>query len=194
MLLHWPSSGGGAGQGKGTVRLATIDPGKRAKRIAAWKVLQHYYSKGWARAIGVSNFSEVHLQHLVDDGATIRPHVNQLEMSVYIKYGNINIVKYCEDNNIDVMASSPFGRGVMKMEEDNVLVSIAKKHGVSPGQVALAYILRQGYSASFFSTSIERMKGNINACNISLDEGDMEKLSSLQRSASWGLPSPYELP
>ncbi len=198
MLLHWPSSGDAAGQSKdghnnmsNAVTMAEIDPIKAAKRIAAWKVLEHYYNIGWARAIGVSNFHEEHLQHLMDDGATIKPHVNQIETNVYTQQENI--IQYCEDNGIAVMAFSPFGRGVMNMETDDVLTLIGLKHNMSPGQIALAYLLRRGFAVSFSSSSQERMRGNINACSIALDDDDMESLKSLQRSGSQGLRSPYSL-
>ncbi|EJK46073.1 hypothetical protein THAOC_35282 [Thalassiosira oceanica] len=202
MLLHWPSPGGGVGgqaEGDGDgedgagarTGMAEIDPARRAKRIAAWRVLEHYYSMGWLRAIGTSNFHEVHLQHLMDDGARVRPHVNQIETSVYIRHDGI--VRYCRENGIAVSAFSPFGRGIMGMEEDGVLVSIASKHGATPGQVALAYLLHQGFAVTFYSGKLERMRGNIEACDIDLDESDVDKLEGLQRSASWGLPSPYTL-
>ena len=172
--------------------MVEICPLNRAKRIAAWKVLEHYYSMGWTRAIGVSNFHEVHLQHLLDDGASIKPHVNQMETSVYIQH--TKTIQYCKENDIQVMAFSPFGRGVMKIEEDEIVKSVAAKYNnVSPGQVALAYLINLGYAVSFYSSSEERMKGNIEACSLTLDSDGMDKLSSLQRSASWGLPSPYTL-
>ena len=195
MLLHWPSSGGGAGQGGNTVtqtQMAEIDPMKRAKRIAAWKVLEHYYSIGWARAIGVSNFHEVHLEHLMDDGAKIRPMLNQIETSIYIQQEKI--IDYCQKHNIAVMAYSPLGRGVMNIDEDEVVTSIANKHGVTPGHVALCFLLHKGFALSCWSSSEERIKANASVCSLQLDADDMEKLSALNRSESWGLPSPYMLP
>eukprot|EP00985_Skeletonema_marinoi_P005567 scaffold2421_cov145-Skeletonema_marinoi.AAC.9 len=200
MLLHWPSAGGGAGNAttendndssSGTV-MVEIDRGNRAKRLAAWKVLEHYYNMGWARSIGVSNFHEVHIQHLLDDGATIVPQINQLETSVYIQH--TKIIQYCQEKGIAVFAFSPFGRGVMDMEKDEILLEVAKKQNVSPGQVALAYLVQHLKCAvSFYSSSKERMEGNILACSVHLDPEDVTKLEMLQRSASWGLPSPYTL-
>ncbi|KAL7449901.1 hypothetical protein ACHAWC_001909, partial [Mediolabrus comicus] len=80
MLLHWPSAGGGVAKKSETTnksvdndnaknKMVEINPNNRAKRFAAWKVLEHYYNMGWARSIGVSKFHEVHIQHLLDDGA-----------------------------------------------------------------------------------------------------------------------------
>ena len=200
MLLHWPSAGGGVANGADSNsdskndkdNMKEIDSSNRAKRLAAWKVLEYYYNMGWTRAIGVSNFHEVHIQHLLDDGATIVPHVNQLETSVYIQH--TNIIQYCQQKGIVVSAYSPFGRGIMDMEKDTILLQVAKKHAVSPGQVALAYLTQHlKCAASFYSSSKERMEGNMEACSIELDEEDVKMLGTLQRSASWGLPSPYTL-
>lgn len=203
MLLHWPSAGGGVAKSGAdtnsdgskdntTNNMVEINPNNRAKRLAAWKVLEDYYNMGWARSIGVSNFHEVHIQHLLDDGATIIPHVNQLETSVYIQH--TNIINYCQQKGIVVSAYSPLGRGIMDIERDAILLQVAKKHHVSPGQVALAYLMQHlNCAVSFYSSSKERMEGNMAACGIELDEEDVAKLKTLQRSASWGLPSPYTL-
>lgn len=201
MLLHWPSAGGGVGQNDNSssdidcAGMVQIDSNNRVKRLAAWKVLEHYYSIGWTRSIGVSNFHEIHIQHLLDDGATVAPHVNQLETSLYCQH--MKIIQYCQERGIVVSAYSPFGRGIMDMEKDEVLLEVAKKHDVSPGQVVLAYLIQQlKCAASFYSTSKERMEGNILACSsrsVNLDPDDVAKLEMLQRSASWGLPSPYML-
>eukprot|EP00986_Skeletonema_menzelii_P019721 scaffold29020_cov171-Skeletonema_menzelii.AAC.1 len=145
MLLHWPSAGGGIANNDSDTNksdgnndyytnnndnMVEIDPNNRAKRLAAWNVLEHYYKMGWARSIGVSNFHEVHIQHLLHDGATIVPHVNQLETSVYIQH--TNIMNYCQQKGIVVSAYSPFGRGIMDIEKDAILLQVAKKHSVSP--------------------------------------------------------------
>ena len=203
MLLHWPSAGGGVAKSdtnnsvdndSAKNKMVEINPNNRAKRFAAWKVLEHYYNMGWARSIGVSNFHEVHIQHLLDDGAQVIPHVNQLETSVYIQH--TNIINYCQRKGIVVSAYSPFGRGIMDIEKDTVLLEVAKKHNnVTPGQVALAYLIQHlNCAASFYSSSKERMEGNMAACGgIVLDDLDIAKLGALQRSASWGLPSPYTL-
>ncbi|KAL7551419.1 hypothetical protein ACHAWF_014607 [Thalassiosira exigua] len=206
MLLHWPGSGGGAGADAGAddeaadagtaatttaTTMAPIDPVRRAKRIAAWKVLESYYDRGWARAIGVSNFHEVHLEHLAEDGATIRPMVNQLETSVYIRHDNI--IRYCRENDIQVVAFSPFGRGVTDVAKDPVVTSVAKKHGVDPGLVALGYLVSEGFGVTFLSSSPERIASNAEVFSLTLDDEDVERLGKLNRSTSWGLPSPYQL-
>jgi diketogulonate reductase-like aldo/keto reductase len=78
LLLHWP-----AGHN-------SKDNGNSERRVAAWKVLEGFYEKGLVRAIGVSNFSEHHLQDLIQNpSTTIVPMVNQIEASVYLQWDKI---------------------------------------------------------------------------------------------------------
>jgi diketogulonate reductase-like aldo/keto reductase len=180
LLMHWPAD------------MGSKDPGNRARRISAWKVLESYYERGWARAIGVSNFSEKHLQQLVEDGATITPHVNQIEASIYLQWENI--VSYCKQHNIVVQAFSPLGRGVTNALKDPLVLEIAKKHDRNPGQVALRYLLQKGYMLICLSSSPERLVTNQDVFYFELDEEDMIRLDTLNcPDGGWGLPTPYDM-
>lgn len=180
ILMHWPAE------------FHSQDTGNRARRIAAWRVLESYYQRGWARAIGVSNFSEIHMQQLLEDGAAITPHVNQIEASVYLQYDKI--VKYCREHNIVVQAYSPLGRGVTNALNDPVVLEIATKHGRDAGQVSMRYLVQKGYSLTCLSSSPERLVSNQDIFYFALDEDDMSKLDGLNRpDGTWGLPKPYDI-
>lgn len=178
VFMHWPAA------------MDSQDDGNRARRIAAWKILEEFYERGWARAIGVSNFSEEHLQQLVEDGAKVTPMVNQIEASVYQQYDKI--VEYCKKADIIVQAYSPLGRGVTNALKDPVVLEIAKKHGKDAGQVAMRYLIQKGYVMTCLSTSPERLMTNQDIFYFELDKDDMGKLNALNRpDGTWGLPSPY---
>jgi diketogulonate reductase-like aldo/keto reductase len=180
MLLHWPAV------------MNSKNPLNAARRLAAWQVLEEYYKRGWTRAIGVSNFSEVHLKQLETDGAEIRPMVNQIEASVYMQYDKI--VAYCKQHGIVVQAFSPLGRGLINITNDRVVGEIAKKHKRDPGQIAMRYLIQLDYAVTFLSSSAERLKSNQQIFAFELDADDMQKLTALNRAnGSWGLPSPYDM-
>ncbi len=90
MLMHWPAV------------MDSKNPGNAARRLAAWRVLEDMYKRGQARAIGVSNFSEHHIERLMKDGVTIFPMVNQIEVSVYKSWDDIKAS--CDDRGIKLMA------------------------------------------------------------------------------------------
>lgn len=180
MLLHWPAL------------MDSNDDRNPARRLAAWKVLETMLSRGWARAIGVSNFSEDHIEGLMADGATVLPMVNQIEASVYKQWDEI--ANYCKDKGIVLMAYSPLGLGKQSMLSDPVLSAIAGKHGVEPAQVALRYLVQLGYAILPLSTSEIRMKQNMNIFQFALDDQDMQSLMVLkEKDEGIGLPSPYNM-
>jgi diketogulonate reductase-like aldo/keto reductase len=180
ILLHWPAA------------FESQSPDNRLRRIAAWKVLEQYYDKGWARAIGVSNFSVQHLNQLRDDGATIVPMVNQIEASVKIQWHDI--VNYCKDNGIQLQAYSPLGRGLTNIANDPVVLEIASKHSKDAGQVAMRYLLQLGYALTCLSSSESRLETNLDIFSFALDDKDMTSLNALnRRDGTWGLPGPHTM-
>ena len=146
---------------------------------------------GWIRALGVSNWTEHHIEQLMKDGAKYKPMVNQIEANVYLQWSNI--VKYCQDNDIVLEAFSPLGHGG-KMLHDETVVSIANKHNKDVGQVAMRYLIQKGYAVTFSTTSEKRLVTNQHIFDFELDETDMTQLDALNGTAeSTGQPKPYDM-
>lgn len=181
MLLHWPAI------------MDSKSEGNAARRLAAWRVLEDMYERGQARAIGVSNFSEHHLEQLMADGAKILPHVNQIEASVYKQWGDIKA--YCDAKGIALMAYSPLGLGNESLLTDPVVKSIAEAKGVATSQVALRYLIQKGYAVLPMSSSEERLRLNLDLFGFELNEEEMEQLEPLAKAMDEGigLPSPYDM-
>ena len=181
LLMHWPSV---EGQPEGI---------SRQRRLAAWKVFEEFYQRGWLRAIGVSNFSERHLKQLMEDGAIIRPMVNQIEASPYQQFPNI--VQYCRDNDIVVQAYSPLGSGMMDVKNDIVLLGLANKCQKDVGQFVFRYLIQKGYVIAYKTSTAKRMESNQNVFDFEISKEDIDAVDSLNRvDGSFGLPSPYDLP
>jgi diketogulonate reductase-like aldo/keto reductase len=183
MLLHWPADADAKGEGN--------LQDNRQRRLAAWRVLEDIYeNKGWARAIGVSNFSPQHLTQLQQDGARIVPMVNQFEASITLQYPDL--VEYCKDRGIIPQAYSPLGRGLAELPLQ--VAEIAEKHGKDVGQIAFRYLYQLGYAIIYLSNSPQRMVSNSEIFDFELSDADMRLLNSLNRpDGGWGLPSPHEI-
>jgi methylglyoxal/glyoxal reductase len=146
---------------------------------------------GWVRAIGVSNWTEHHIEQLMKDGAKIKPMVNQIEGNVYMQWSNI--LKYCQANGIVVEAFSPLGHGG-GMLLDETVVAIAQKHNKDVGQVAMRYLVEKGYTVTFSTTSEKRLVTNQQIFDFALDADDMARLDALNGKAeSTGQPQPYDM-
>jgi diketogulonate reductase-like aldo/keto reductase len=179
VLIHWPANHN------------STDPLNAARRMAAWKVLEGFYERGWIRAIGVSNFSEHHLEDLIHN-STIVPMVNQIEASVYLQWDNI--VDYCRTHKIVVEAFSPLGHGAANVISDENVLIIAKKHDKDAGQIAMRYLVQKGYALTFSTSSEKRLSTNQDIFHFILDPDDIEALDALNGTAeTTGQPSPYDM-
>jgi methylglyoxal/glyoxal reductase len=146
---------------------------------------------GWIRAIGVSNWTEQHIEQLMKDGAKIKPMINQIEGNIYLQWSKI--IKYCQDNDIAVQAFSPLGHGG-QMLHDATVVSIAQKYNKDMGQVAMRYLVQKGYAVTFATTSEKRLVTNQQIFDFVLDADDMAQLDALNgKDESTGQPQPYDM-
>ncbi|CAB9509894.1 Deoxymugineic acid synthase 1 [Seminavis robusta] len=181
LLMHWPS---GPGQEEGI---------SRQRRLAAWKVFEDFYDRGWVRAVGVSNFSERHIDQLMQDGAIIWPMVNQIEASPYLQYESI--LRYCQDHEIQPQSYAPLGSGLLNVQEDAVLLELANVHQKDVGQVVFRYLIQRGYAIAFLTQSPNRMVSNLDVFDFELNEDELKAIHSLSRvNATFGVPTRYELP
>ncbi|GAA6061737.1 hypothetical protein JCM10212_000470 [Sporobolomyces blumeae] len=158
---------------------ATAGPEKRKQ---AWEVLIKKRDEGKIKSIGVSNFSEKHLQQLKDAGLET-PTVNQIELHPFLQQKPI--VEYCKANDIVVEAYCPIMRG--ENFDDPVLQKISKKHEATVAQVLIRWSVQKGFVPLPKSDTPGRIQENFDVFGIDLDESDMQELDSLDqgKAVSW---------
>jgi diketogulonate reductase-like aldo/keto reductase len=101
---------------------------------------------GKIRAWGVSNFNVDQMEELlrVPDGH--RCATNQVRYSLANRYFERDVLPWCAQHNMPVMAASPLG-GVeyaRTLLGERTLVELGAMHGCSAAAVALAFVLRSG--------------------------------------------------
>jgi len=101
---------------------------------------------GKIRAWGVSNFNVDHMEELfrVPDGH--RCATNQVRYSLRYRDNERDILPWCAQHNMPVMAASPLG-GVEEAHTllgDRTLAQIGAMHGCSPAAAALGWVMRSG--------------------------------------------------
>ncbi|MEE2952805.1 MAG: aldo/keto reductase [Pseudomonadota bacterium] len=134
---------------------------------------------GKIRYWGVSNFERQHLEPVVTDTeSAVRPAVNQLFFSLEergIEYQYINWLASC---GIGVMAYTPFGeRGTLI--DHPVLARIAKRHGATSAQIALAFVIaRPGVMAIPKASDPRHVRENAGAADIVLSEEDFAEIDA----------------
>ncbi|KAG6599552.1 Aldehyde reductase [Phytophthora cinnamomi] len=148
-------------------------PGDAATRADSWKALEDLHEQGVLKDIGVSNFSEAHLEKLFKT-ARVKPCVNQVELHPWLMRSSL--VKYCQEHDILLQAYSPLARAT-KMD-DPTLVAIAHEVNVTPAQVLVAFSLANGFVALPKSVHAERQLSNLQSADIKLTPEQVTRLAS----------------
>ncbi len=148
---------------------------------SAYRDLEKLYSEGKVRAIGVSNFLPDRLVDLCLF-TNVKPMVNQIEVNAFLQQEEAK--KWADKYGVLLEAWAPFAEGRNDMFHNEVLVSLAKKHGRSVAQVILRWLYQRGIVSLAKSVHEERMKENFDIYSFSLDDEDMERIELLNKDAS----------
>ena len=147
---------------------------------AAWKALEDAYMAGKLKAIGVSNFLIEDIESLLET-ATIKPMVNQILL--HISNTPMELVEYCQKNNIVVEAYSPIAHGEILNQPK--IAAIAKKYGVSVPQLCIKYTIQLGAVSLPKTGNPEHMKSNAEL-DFEISAEDMDLLKNFEKIQNYG--------
>ncbi len=149
-----------------------------------WRALERIHDEGRARAIGLSNFHAHHIEQLMDT-AQVAPTVNQIELHPYLQQDEL--VAFCAARAIVVEAWSPLAKG--EVVDDPVLRRIGEKHGKTPVQVTVRWLLQRGIVAIPKSVHRDRIVANAQVFDFELDGEDLAAIADLDEGRRTG-PDP----
>ena len=137
-------------------------------------------SEGKVRFIGVSEFTVDELKRAcaVAPIATVQNRYNILERK------HEPVLDYCEANGIGFIPWYPLGAGPLSAE--NVpLGAMAHRLGVTPAQVALAWLLARSPVMLLIpgTTSIAHLEQNTAAADVRLSATDMAELNKISNAS-----------
>ncbi|MBN8847972.1 MULTISPECIES: aldo/keto reductase [unclassified Sphingomonas] len=147
----------------------------------AWRAMEELHRAGRIRAIGVSNFYPDRLVDFVLHNA-IAPAVNQIEIHPF--HQQDDALKVLEEYKVQPEAWGPFAEGRNGLFSNEMLQSIADKHGKSIAQVVLRWLNQRGIVAIPKSVRKERMAENFAVFDFDLDESDLAAIATLDQKAS----------
>jgi len=186
-LIHWPVAFRPGLEGFPESESDFLTP-DRAPITETWAAMREMRDQGLTRHAGVSNFSARKLDELAASSDE-RPEMNQVELHPYLQQEEL--LAYCRENGILVTAYSPLGSSdrpeEMKDEdepsllENDVIGSIAEKHGASPAQVLIAWAVSRDTIVIPKSTNPDHIRKNLESANIELDGQDMQRISDLDQ-------------
>jgi diketogulonate reductase-like aldo/keto reductase len=144
--------------------------------VAAFEQLR---AAGKIRAWGVSNFDRGQMEELfrVRDGH--RCATNQVAYSLKNRSIERDLLPWCTQHNVPVMAYSPLGGDNNLVVGDRTLAQIGAAHQCSAAAVALAWVIRSGKVIAIpESGSPAHAKENAAALSIALTSQDLQTLAA----------------
>ncbi|CUM64842.1 uncharacterized protein PRCAT00002457001 [Priceomyces carsonii] len=181
-LMHYPCAND---------RTAFEKEGKYIKAdidyVDTWRAMELLLKTGKVRAIGLSNFSKIELNRILENCEVV-PQVHQMEMHPYLKQDDF--LQFNKDNHIHVTAYSPFGNqnSCYVVEDEPILLEhpsvtkISESENAKPGNVLLSWALMRGTSVIPKSVQKDRIEQNLKAEELELSDQNFKDLSSLKYS------------
>lgn len=139
-----------------------------------WRAFEDLYKTGKVKAIGVCNFKIGHLEELKKT-AKIMPMVNQVE--VHPQSSKNEMLNYCIENNIQLIAWSPIMRG--KLFTNELMLNLSEKYQKSVAQVILRWHIQRGVIPIPKSSNKTRIKENLNVFDFEISNEDMKSIYML---------------
>jgi diketogulonate reductase-like aldo/keto reductase len=143
------------------------------------------YKEGYVKSIGVCSFS-IRDFELYDAELHDLPMINQIEVSPYNT--NKEIISYCKGKNVQVEAFATFGTtkknpvAAADLLENEIINNISKRHGKTPSQVILRWVLEQGISVIPKAKSEKHLFENINVFDFELSADEMRLIDTLNEN------------
>lgn len=154
-LIHWPA-------------------GDSGKYVDSWGGLMKVQGDGFAKSIGVANFTPDDLSTIIDLTYVV-PAVNQVELHPQLVQTELRAAH--AEHGIVTQAYSPLGVG--KLLDNPTVTSVAGEYGKTPAQVLIRWNLQLSNAVVFRSTSAERIAQNFDVFDFELAEEHLAALTGL---------------
>jgi diketogulonate reductase-like aldo/keto reductase len=156
-LLHWPN---GISEFSGIVT-----------------AFENLRSAGKIRAWGASNFKVKDMENLFHVRNGDRCATNQVPYNLDDRGIEHDLLPWCEQHDMPVMAYSPLGRPDSSLLGDPTLARIGAAHGCSASAVALAWTIRSGKVIAIpESGSVAHVRENAVALSVTLTPEELQTL------------------
>jgi 2,5-diketo-D-gluconate reductase A len=154
-LVHWPIP-------------------QKGKYVDTFGGLIQARGDGYTRSIGVCNFTEEHVETVIDL-SYVTPAVNQIELHPLLNQAELRAAN--AKHNVVTEAYSPLAVG--RLIDHPAITSIAGEYGRTAAQVLIRWSIQLGNVVIPRSSNPERIAGNFDVFDFELTAAHMEALNGL---------------
>ena len=154
-LIHWPAP-------------------QLGKYVDSFGGLIQSRGDGFARSIGVCNFTEEHLSTVIDL-TFVTPAVNQIELHPLLNQAELRATN--AEHNVVTEAYSPLAVG--RLVDNPTVTAVAAEYSRTPAQVLIRWSLQLGNVVIPRSANPERIASNFDVFDFELATEHMDALNGL---------------
>ena len=150
-----------------------------AETVAAFEALK---AQGKIRHWGVSNLDTADMTELLGVPSGSGCAANQVLYHPDSRGIEFDLLPWCTEHGIPLMAYSPLGHHVRKLLGSSALQAVARRHGATTAQVAIAWGLRSGNVISIpKAADAAHVRENASAGDIGLTEQDLAEIDAVHQ-------------
>ncbi|RBM17989.1 oxidoreductase [Prauserella sp. PE36] len=141
------------------------------------RALERLRADGKIRHFGVSNFDREDLRETWRTPCGEQVVTDQVLYNLTRRGPEFDLLPWCRERGVAVMAYSPIEQG--RLLRDRVLAEVAERHGATPAQIAIAWVLHQpGVCAIPKAATREHVEQNAAALEVRLTQEDLSALDT----------------
>jgi aryl-alcohol dehydrogenase-like predicted oxidoreductase len=144
--------------------------------------LEDLRQEGKLEHIGLSNVSREH----VAEALGLVPIAGVQNQYSVLNRDSEDVLELCREHDLAFVPFFPLGSaftgGPQKLAADPAIAGVAAKHGVTPSQVALAWLLHRDERILLIpgTSSVAHLEENLAAIDVDLDAEDLEALETVR--------------
>lgn len=158
-------------------------PNKNVPMEETFGALEKLQKDGKVRDIGVSNFTIAHIRKAVEV-SRVPISMNQVEYHVHLNQKDL--LAECRKHGIGITAYAPLGRKAVLSEP--ALEKTASRHGKTPAQVALRWLIQKGIVVIPKASSEEHLRANFQIFDFELSPEEMKMIDEVPTTKRYIAP------
>ncbi|MBM3700730.1 MAG: aldo/keto reductase [Actinobacteria bacterium] len=141
------------------------------------KAMDFLVSRQITRYTGLSNFNVQQVKQ-AQESSSNKIVCNHLHYNLKHR-GPLNdgTIKYCQDNDVMIVAWRPVQKGLFSGQEFEILEKICRKYNKTPNQAAINWLISQDNTVTISKTrNLNHLKENISSVGWKMDKDDIDLL------------------
>ncbi|WP_075183073.1 2,5-didehydrogluconate reductase DkgA [Pantoea sp. 1.19] len=166
-LMHWPCP-------------------EKGNYVESWKQMIALQQQGRVKSIGVCNFNNDHLKHLIDETG-VTPVINQIELHPMLQQRELHA--WNAMHHIQTESWSPLAQGGEGVFDQPIIRHLAKKYDKTPAQIVIRWHLDSGLVVIPKSVTPSRIEENFAVFDFRLEKPELSEIATLDKGHRLG-PDP----